>query len=133
VGSLTQAKVSADAAHSALRVAHGWIDAPRPVHADDLLPERALAGDDEARRALVEQVHAPLQTAGATILQTLETYLGQGSSIEATARTLFVHPNTVRYRLKRVTEVTGLSPSNARDCYVLRLALTVGRLDQRPL
>jgi sugar diacid utilization regulator len=133
VGSLTQAKVSADAAHSALRVAHGWIDAPRPVHADDLLPERALAGDEEARRALIEQVHGPLQTAGATILTTLETYLGQGSSIEATARTLFVHPNTVRYRLKRVAEVTGLSPSNARDCYVLRLALTVGRLDQRHL
>ena len=133
VGSLTQAKVSADAAHSALRVAHGWIDAPRPVHADDLLPERALAGDEEARRALVEQVHRPLQTAGTPILTTLETYLGHGSSIEATARTLFVHPNTVRYRLKRVAEVTGLSPSNARDCYVLRLALTVGRLDQHRL
>jgi PucR C-terminal helix-turn-helix domain/GGDEF-like domain len=133
VGSLTQAKVSADAAHSALRVAHGWIDAPRPVHSDDLLPERALAGDGEARRALIEQVHGPLETAGATILTTLETYLGQGSSIEATARALFVHPNTVRYRLKRVAEVTGLSPSNARDCYVLRLALTVGRLDQHRL
>jgi hypothetical protein len=133
VASLTQAKVSADAAHSALRVAHGWIDAPRPVHSDDLLPERALAGDAEARRALIEQVHGPLETAGATILTTLETYLGQGSSIEATARALFVHPNTVRYRLKRVAEVTGLSPSNARDCYVLRLALTVGRLDQHRL
>jgi DNA-binding PucR family transcriptional regulator len=114
-------------------VAHGWIDAPRPVHSDDLLPERALAGDGEARRALIEQVHGPLETAGATILTTLETYLGQGSSIEATARALFVHPNTVRYRLKRVAEVTGLSPSNARDCYVLRLALTVGRLDQHRL
>lgn len=133
VEALTQAKVSADAAHSALRVAHGWVDAPRPVHADDLLPERALAGDDEARQALVDQVHRPLQAAGAPILETLETYLAQGSSIEATARVLFVHPNTVRYRLKRVAEVTGLSPSNARDCYVLRLALTVGRLDERSL
>jgi sugar diacid utilization regulator len=133
VGSLTQARISADAALSALRVAHGWVDAPRPVHADDLLPERALAGDAEARRALVEQVHQPLQRAGATILDTLETYLGQGSSIEATARALFVHPNTVRYRLKRVAEATGLSPSNARDCYVLRLALTVGRLDRHDL
>ena len=54
-------------------------------------------------------------SAGAPILDTLETYLGQGSSIEATARALFVHPNTVRYRLKRVAEVTGLSPSNARS------------------
>jgi sugar diacid utilization regulator len=130
VDSLTDAKVSADAAHSALRVSHGWVDAPRPVHADDLLPERVLAGDATARQALVEHVHQPLVEAGATVLDTLETYLSQGSSIEATARALFVHPNTVRYRLKRVLDVTGLSATNARDSYVLRLALTVGRLEQ---
>jgi sugar diacid utilization regulator len=129
VGALTEARISADAAHSALRVSHGWVDAPRPVHADDLLPERALAGDDAARQALVEHVHRPLAEAGASVLETLETFLSQGSSIEATARALFVHPNTVRYRLKRVAEVSGLSPANPRDSYVLRLALTVGRLD----
>jgi DNA-binding PucR family transcriptional regulator len=133
VGTLTEAKISADAAHSGLRVVHGWVDAPRPVHADDLLPERALAGDETARRALVEHVHRPLREAGATVLETLEAYLAQGSSIEATARALFVHPNTVRYRLKRVAEVTGLSPADPRDSYVLRLALTVGRLDARDL
>ena len=133
VGSLTEAKISADAAHSALRVAHGWPDAPRPVHADDLLPERALAGDDTARQALVDHVHRPLDEAGTTVLETLETYLAQGTSIEGTARALFVHPNTVRYRLKRVVDITGLSPTNPRDSYVLRLALTVGRLDARVL
>jgi sugar diacid utilization regulator len=128
VSALTEARVSADAAQSALRVVHGWVDAPRAVHADDLLPERVLAGEDAARRALVDQVHRPLVEAGSTILDTLEVYLGQGSSIEGTARTLFVHPNTVRYRLKRVAEATGLSPTNPRDSYVLRIALTVGRL-----
>ena len=40
---------------------------------------------------------------------------------------LFVHPNTVRYRLKRITDVTGLSPTDARDAYTLRVALTLGR------
>lgn len=133
VEALTEAKASADAAHSALRVAHGWVDAPRPVHADDLLPERALAGDESARRALVDHVHAPLAEAGGTVLETLEAYLAQGSSIEATARVLFVHPNTVRYRLKRVADLTGLSPGDARDSFVLRLALTVGRLEERSL
>lgn len=133
VEALTEAKASADAAHSALRVAHGWVDAPRPVHADDLLPERALAGDESARRALVEHVHVPLAEAGGTVLETLEAYLAQGSSIEATARVLFVHPNTVRYRLKRVVDLTGLSPGDARDSFVLRLALTVGRLEERAL
>jgi sugar diacid utilization regulator len=133
VGSLSDAKTSADAAHSGLRVAHGWVDAPRPVHADDLLPERALAGDDTARTALIEHVYAPLVEAGGTVLETVETYLSQGCSIEAAARALFVHPNTVRYRLKRVLDATGLSPANPRDSYTLRLALTAGRLDRRSL
>ena len=38
------------------------------------------------------------------------TYLEQGFSLEAAARMLFVHPNTVRYRLRRVSELTGLDP-----------------------
>lgn len=129
VDALTDARLSADAAQSGLRVAHGWVDAPRPVHADDLLPERVLAGDATARTALVDQVHRPITEAGTAVLDTLETYFAQGSSIEATARALFVHANTVRYRLKRVVDATGLRPANARDAYVLRLALTVGRLD----
>jgi hypothetical protein len=41
---------------------------------------------------------------------------------------LFVHPNTVRYRLKRITDFTGRDPTVPRDAYVLRVATTVGRL-----
>ncbi|MCZ4498350.1 MAG: transcriptional regulator, CdaR family [Marmoricola sp.] len=129
VGTLSQAKISADAAHSGLRVAHGWPDAPRPVLADDLLPERALAGDTDARAALVERVYTPLAAAGGAVLETVECYLSQGSSIEAAGRTLFVHANTVRYRLKRAAELTGLSASHPRESYTLRLALTLGRLN----
>ena len=40
-----------------------------------------------------------------------------------------MHPNTVRYRLRRVAEVTGLTPFQPRAAYALRIALTVGRLD----
>lgn len=129
VAMLSDARLSADAALSGLRVAHGWPDAPRPVHAEDLLPERALAGDLDARSALVTQVYAPLAVAGGAVLDTVECYLSHGSSIETTGRTLFVHANTVRYRLKRAAEVTGLSPSHPRDSYTLRLALTLGRLN----
>jgi DNA-binding PucR family transcriptional regulator len=35
----------------------------------------------------------------------------------------------VRYRLKRVAEVTRLSPLDGRDAFALRLAMTIGRLD----
>ena len=37
-----------------------WPDAPRPVVAADLLPERALDGDDEARAELLDDVYEPL-------------------------------------------------------------------------
>jgi len=42
---------------------------------------------------------------------------------------LFVHPNTVRYRLKRITDFTGRDPTEPRDAYVLRVAATVGQLN----
>jgi DNA-binding PucR family transcriptional regulator len=56
------------------------------------------------------------------------TYLEQGFSLEATARMLFVHPNTVRYRLRRVTDLTGLSPTDGRDGITLWVAVVLGRL-----
>jgi DNA-binding PucR family transcriptional regulator len=42
---------------------------------------------------------------------------------------LFVHPNTVRYRLRRVTEITGFSPTDPRHALALRLGLALGRLE----
>jgi hypothetical protein len=44
---------------------------------------------------------------------------------------LFVHPNTVRYRLKRIADFTGRDPTLPRDAYVLRVASTVGRLGRQ--
>jgi hypothetical protein len=128
VGDLLAAAASARAAVAGLRAVAGWPDAPRPVSADALLPERALAGDGHARRSLVADVYAPLAGAGPVLLETLAAFLEHGSSVEATARLLFVHANTVRYRLRRVAEVTGLSPTDPRDAYTLRLAVTLGRL-----
>ncbi len=127
VDHLVDAGLSARAAFSGLRAAVAWPQAPRPVTAVDLLPERALAGDGHARRALAHEVYRPLST-HPDLLATLVGFIDSGSSIEAAARTLFIHPNTVRYRLKRILEVTGYSPADPRDQYVLRLALTVGRL-----
>ncbi|MDP9241154.1 MAG: helix-turn-helix domain-containing protein, partial [Actinomycetota bacterium] len=101
------------------------------VLATDLLPERALAGDDEARRVLARDVYDTLRETGSSLLATLTAYLDCGGTLEGTARALFVHPNTVRYRLKRITDVCGLSPVNARDAFALRVALAVGRLDDR--
>ena len=124
---LAGAHASARDALYGLRAAPGWPAAPRPVAADDLLPERALAGDGVARDRLVAAT-APLSTTP-ELRRTLEVYLEGGGALEACARALFVHPNTVRYRLRRVSEITHLDPADPRDALVLRTAVIVSRLD----
>ncbi len=83
----------------------------------------------QARRRLRQDVYATLVRAGGELLETLDAFLAGGGVLESAARVLFVHPNTVRYRLRRVAEVTGFSPLAPRDAFTLRVALTVGRLD----
>jgi len=128
VRDLRSASISARAALAALRAAPAWPDAPRPVGADELLPERALNGDADARAVLIADAYEPLLAGGTALLDTLTTYLEQGSSLEATARLLFVHPNTVRYRLRRAAELTEYTPSIGRDGFTLWVAIILGRL-----
>lgn len=123
-----EAHRSAADALSGLRAVVGWPSAPRPVRAMELLPERALAGDTDAQTQLVEDIAKPLADAGGALLGTVQAYLESGGVLESCARQLYVHANTVRYRLKRTTEITGRNPLDARDGHVLRVALSVGRL-----
>ena len=132
VATLSGAARSARQAFAGLRAVVAWPDAPRPVAAEDLLPERALDGDSSARKQLVSNVFRALTEADPVLLDTLAAYLERVGSLEGTARELFVHPNTVRYRLRRITDVTGLVPTDPRDAWSLRLALSMGRLDARP-
>lgn len=118
------ARESAAAALAGLRVATAWPDAPRPVDADDLLPERALDGDAAACAALANLYN----TLDGTLRDTVTTYLGNGGSIEATARAMFLHANTVRYRLRKAIEATGVVLTEPRGAFVVRVALAVGRL-----
>jgi DNA-binding PucR family transcriptional regulator len=99
------------------------------VNADALLPERVLAGDNEARRTLRRDVYGAVVKAGGGLLETLDAFFAAGGVLESAARELYVHPNTVRYRLKRVAEVTNMTPLDGRDAFALRMALTIGRLD----
>jgi hypothetical protein len=128
VPSLVEASKSAKAALAGFAVARAWRNAPRPTLADDLLPERAFAGDPLARSTLINRIYRPLQAHSTELLATLWCYLDNGRSLEATARELFVHPNTVRYRLKRISEVIGWDATGAREALILQAALIVGSI-----
>ncbi|MCP2030098.1 DNA-binding PucR family transcriptional regulator [Okibacterium sp. HSC-33S16] len=120
---LGAAAPGAQAAMFGARVVHTWLQAPTVVRADELLPERALNGDGDARSALVHQVLVPLQDSASEWLETVAIYLDNGRSIEGCARALDVHANTIRYRLARVSETLGFDVTLPRNAFVVQCAL----------
>src|SRR5699024_5761261 len=87
-----------------------------------------LAGDGAAKLTLVELIYRPLEGHSTDLVTTLWSYLDNGRSLEATARELFVHPNTVRYRLKRVSDVIGWDATGPREALILQTALILGSI-----
>jgi DNA-binding PucR family transcriptional regulator len=59
---------------------------------------------------------------------TLRTYLDAGLNVTRTARALFVHPNTIEYRLRRIRELSGRDPRNPDDLLILSLAIKFDEL-----
>ena len=61
------------------------------------------------------------------LMETLRTYLDSDLDVARTAETLYVHPNTVRYRLRRVSDLTGLDTHRFSGQVEL---LTIARLSE---
>lgn len=81
--------------------------------------EALMACEPDEGRRLAEEVLGGLSDLPtedrALLLDTLNTYLDHGGSADRTAQVLYCHPNTVRYRLRRVHELTGRSLSDPRE------------------
>ncbi|MGA8337776.1 MAG: helix-turn-helix domain-containing protein, partial [Solirubrobacteraceae bacterium] len=65
------------------------------------------------------------------LLDTLERYLAERRSVIESARELFIHPNTLRQRLARIEDLTGLK-LDEDDLLSLELAIKLARLHGRP-
>ena len=130
VPSISDANRSAKSALAGISVVGAWAKAPRPISADDLLAERALAGDMLAKNTLLNKIYRPLAKNSPDLLETLVAYLESGRSLEVTARELFVHSNTVRYRLKRIAELIGWDATGARESFVLQVATVLGAMTE---
>ncbi|MFU0573119.1 helix-turn-helix domain-containing protein [Gardnerella vaginalis] len=103
---------------------------PQVIHTDDVLPERALIGDSTAFNTLYNKVYqslAPYSSDDPT-LETIDMFLRFGGALDQTAHELNVHPNTVRYRLRKVAQTTGWDATDPRAAYVLQTAITIGRI-----
>ena len=127
---LVRASESAAAALAGLDSVGGWPAAPRPVHADDLLPERLVAGDQVARALLIERIYLPLAASTTDLLRTAEALLEAGGSVEAAARALYLHANTVRYRVRKICDLVGLDLLTPRDAITIGMALRAGHIQK---
>ena len=127
---ISEAHRSAKAALAGFAVVRAWPKAPRPIAADELLAERALAGDMLAKSTLIQKIYRPLAEHSPELLETLSSYLETGRSLESTARDLFVHPNTVRYRLKRISEIIGWDATGPREAFILQVAMVLGSMSE---
>jgi GAF domain-containing protein len=67
-----------------------------------------------------------------SLLDTLERYLAERRSVIESARELFIHPNTLRQRLARIEDLTGLK-LDEDDLLSLELAIKLARLHGRPV
>ncbi|HEV8156097.1 MAG TPA: helix-turn-helix domain-containing protein, partial [Gaiellales bacterium] len=63
------------------------------------------------------------------LLPTLEEYLRRRGNIAAAAATLYVHPNTLRQRLRRIQDLTGLDVAR-EDWLMIEIELKLHRLDE---
>ncbi len=83
--------------------------------------------DDDALRLFCDSVLGPLEDAsgeyGDELIRSLEAFIEQNGQWERAARELYCHRHTLRYRIRRVEELTGRDLRNARDRIEFWLAL----------
>jgi purine catabolism regulator len=88
--------------------------------------------DDEALRLYCDSVLGPLVENGGEygdeLIRSLEAFIEQNGQWERAARELFCHRHTLRYRIRRVEELTGRDLSSARDRIEFWLALRAREL-----
>jgi DNA-binding PucR family transcriptional regulator len=88
--------------------------------------------DDEALRIYSDSVLGPISDGegeyGDELLRSLEAFLEQNGHWERAAKELFCHRHTLRYRIKRIEELTGRDLGRARDRIEFWLALRAREL-----
>lgn len=120
-------------AEHALAVGRALSGDGKTTHFDELGPYCFVLGRPQSEiRGFCERVLGPLATDPERyeeLERTLEEYLKWHGSLNAVARSLFLHRNTVRQRLRRIAEITGADLSDADA----RLALHLAVLGRRAL
>jgi purine catabolism regulator len=83
--------------------------------------------DDEALRLFCDSILGPIEVGdghyGGELMRSLEAFIEENGQWERAARRLYCHRHTLRYRIRRVEELTGRNLGSARDRIEFWLAL----------
>ncbi len=92
--------------------------------------------DDDALRLFCDSILGPIEAGegpyGGELMRSLEAFIEENGQWERAARRLYCHRHTLRYRIRKVEEITGRSLSSARDRIEFWLALRGRELVSRP-
>jgi PucR family transcriptional regulator, purine catabolism regulatory protein len=132
VGSLRRAFHEARCALEATSLSNG--DAPEVASHDDLGAFTLLLAlqDDDALRAYSDGLLDPIERTegeyGGELLRSVEAFIENNGNWERAARRLYCHRHTLRYRIRKVEELTGRDLTRATDRIELWLALRAREL-----
>ncbi len=127
VGSVRHSFNEARCALDAATIANG--SAPDVASYRDLGAFQLLLAlqDDEALSLYCQSVLGPLEDGGGEygdeLIRSLEAFIEQNGQWERAARELYCHRHTLRYRIRRIEELTGRDLGSARDRIEFWLAL----------
>ena len=117
-------------AEQAVTIEHQNGGAGKATHFDDIGKFRFVLGqpetDIEAQSTKALGELAEDEDRYADLIKTLDAFIRLHGSVNAVARDLFLHRNTVRQRLRRIAQLTGANLSDPNDRLALQLAL-IGR------
>ncbi|MBV8221230.1 MAG: PucR family transcriptional regulator ligand-binding domain-containing protein [Solirubrobacterales bacterium] len=93
--------------------------------------------DDEALRLFCDSILGPIEASegpyGGELMRSLEAFIEENGQWERAARRLYCHRHTLRYRIRRVEELTGRNLASARDRIEFWLALRGRQLVSEPV
>jgi sugar diacid utilization regulator len=105
-----------------------------PHYYEDLGLYRLLCGlrDREELACFYHETIGPLvqydREKGAELVHTLEVFFAENANASSTARSLYVHRNTLNYRLQRIIDITGMDLDDPEARLSLQIGLKIHHL-----
>jgi carbohydrate diacid regulator len=87
--------------------------------------------DETTKVELAQYLLSPLDDEP-DLITTIKTFFAENCCSSASAKQLYIHRNTLNYRLDKIASLTGLDPRNFDDAVQIRISLLLRSLSTKP-